>query len=110
MSFRDPRWPLKRNVLLLFCLAVAAAMFSATADGQVNSNVTLEQAIELANHNNHTLLAARTSILQNQAAEIRKLKKQQRQFATQSELNDLRQQLQTALAALRSKDQLLAQR
>jgi cobalt-zinc-cadmium efflux system outer membrane protein len=60
---------LKRNVLRLFCL-VAAAMFSAIADGQVNSNVTLEQAIELANHNNHTLLAARTTILQNQAAEI----------------------------------------
>jgi cobalt-zinc-cadmium efflux system outer membrane protein len=69
MSFRDRRWPLKRNVLRLFCL-VAAAMFSAIADGQVNSNVTLEQAIELANHNNHTLLAARTTILQNQAAEI----------------------------------------
>jgi hypothetical protein len=48
--------------------------------------------------------------VQMQAAEIRALKQQQKQFATQSELNDLRQQLQTALDALHSKDQFVAQR
>jgi hypothetical protein len=48
--------------------------------------------------------------VQKQAAEIRELKQQQKQFATQAELNDLKQQLQAALAALRSKEQLVAQR
>jgi hypothetical protein len=45
-----------------------------------------------------------------QDAEISQLKQQQKNFATQAELNDLKQQLQAALAALRSKDQLVAQR
>ena len=45
-----------------------------------------------------------------QADEIHDLKQQQKQFATQAEVNDLKQQLQAALAALRSKDQLVAQR
>ena len=45
-----------------------------------------------------------------QAAEIRDLKQRQKQFATRPELNDLKQQLQAALAALRPKDQLVAQR
>jgi trimeric autotransporter adhesin len=48
--------------------------------------------------------------VQRQAAEIRELKQQQKQFATQAELNDLKQQLQAALAALRSKDELVALR
>lgn len=48
--------------------------------------------------------------VQKQAAEIRELKQQQKQLATQVELNDLKQQLQAALAALRSKDNLVAQR
>jgi hypothetical protein len=48
--------------------------------------------------------------VQKQAAEIRELKQQQKQFATQVELNDLKRQLQAALAALRSKDNLVAQR
>jgi hypothetical protein len=48
--------------------------------------------------------------VQKQAVEIRELKQQQQQFATQAELNDLKQQLQAALAALRSKDELVARR
>jgi hypothetical protein len=48
--------------------------------------------------------------VQKQAAEIRELKQQQRQFATQAELNDLKQQLRAALDALRSKDELVARR
>jgi hypothetical protein len=45
-----------------------------------------------------------------QSAEIRSLKLQQRDFATRAELHDLKQQLQAALDALHSRDQLVAQR
>jgi hypothetical protein len=48
--------------------------------------------------------------LQKQASEIRELKHQEKQFATQAELNDLKQQLQAALTALHSKDEFVAQR
>jgi hypothetical protein len=48
--------------------------------------------------------------VQRQAAEIREMKQQQRQFATQAQMNDLRQQLQAALAALQARDQLVARR
>jgi cobalt-zinc-cadmium efflux system outer membrane protein len=61
---------LKLNPFPSFSLAVGAALVALTASGQVNSNLTLEQAIQLANQHNHSLLAARTTILQNQAAEI----------------------------------------
>jgi outer membrane protein, heavy metal efflux system len=70
MFFRNRRWPLKLNPFPSFSLAVGAALVALTASGQVNSNITLEQAIQLANQHNHSLLAARTTILQNQAAEI----------------------------------------
>jgi hypothetical protein len=49
------------------------------------------------------------SKVQQQAAEIRELNQQQKQFATQAELNGLKQQLQAALAALRSKNELVPQ-
>jgi hypothetical protein len=48
--------------------------------------------------------------VQRQAAEIRGLKQQQEQFATQAQMNDLRRQLQAALAALQARDQLVARR
>jgi hypothetical protein len=48
--------------------------------------------------------------VQQQAAEIRDLKQQQKQFATQAEVKDLRQQLQTALVRLQAKDALVAER
>src|SRR5580698_3942163 len=70
MFFRNRRWPLKLNPFPSFSLAVGAALVALTASGQVNSNITLEQAMELARQHNHSLLAARTTILQNQAAEI----------------------------------------
>src|SRR5580704_11015004 len=70
MFFRNRRWALKLNPFPSFSLALGAALVALTASGQVNSNVTLEQAIELANQHNHSLLAARTTILQNQAQEI----------------------------------------
>jgi hypothetical protein len=45
-----------------------------------------------------------------QDAEIRALKLQQKQFATQAEVQDLKQQLQAAVLRLRAADELLAQR
>jgi multidrug efflux pump subunit AcrA (membrane-fusion protein) len=54
--------------------------------------------------------AAQAEKINAQAAEIRDLEQRQQQLATRSELNELKQQLQAALAALRIKDQLLAQR
>ncbi len=49
-------------------------------------------------------------IIAAQATEIRDLKQQQKQFATHLEVNALKQQLRSALAALQAKDQLVAQR
>jgi trimeric autotransporter adhesin len=48
--------------------------------------------------------------MQQQAEEIRNLKQQQKQFATQAEVKDLKQQLQAALLKLHAKDELVAQR
>jgi len=48
--------------------------------------------------------------VQQQAAEIRDLKQQQNQFATQAEVKDLKQQLQAALLKLRAEDDLVARR
>jgi cobalt-zinc-cadmium efflux system outer membrane protein len=51
-------------------LLAACAMFCCAAFGQGPSKISLDQAIELALQHNHSLLAARTTILQNQAQEI----------------------------------------
>ncbi len=48
--------------------------------------------------------------VRKQAAEIRDLKQQRQQFATQSELKALKKQLQAALLKLRASDSLVAQR
>jgi hypothetical protein len=40
--------------------------------------------------------------VQKQAAEVRELKQQQKQFATRAEVQDLKQQLQAALFKLRA--------
>ena len=50
-------------------LAVAA-VFGSLASAQGPVRITLEQAIQMALRHNHTLQAARTTIQQNQAAEI----------------------------------------
>jgi outer membrane protein, heavy metal efflux system len=52
----------------LSCATIVDSAFSQAAAGP--SKITLEQAIELALQHNHGLLAARTTILQNQAQEI----------------------------------------
>jgi cobalt-zinc-cadmium efflux system outer membrane protein len=52
-------------------VAIAAALSClAAAFAQQPVRITLEQAIQMALQHNHTLLAARTNIQQNQAAEI----------------------------------------
>ncbi|MGC1449448.1 MAG: hypothetical protein WA830_05355, partial [Candidatus Sulfotelmatobacter sp.] len=55
-------------------IAVAAVVLSSlglnSAFAQVPARITLDQAIELALKHNHALQAARTTIQQNQAAEI----------------------------------------
>jgi outer membrane protein, heavy metal efflux system len=53
---------------VLSCAAFAEQAFGQAAGGP--SKITLEQAIQLAIQHNHSLLAARTTILQNQAQEI----------------------------------------
>src|SRR5690349_20960713 len=60
--------PSRRNPLKLNLPIVAGLLAAAHAQGQVR--ITLEQAIDLALKHNHSLKAARTTILQNQAAEI----------------------------------------
>jgi len=61
-----------KNIRIILAAAVALSSLvladSASAQGRVR--ITLEQAIEMALRHNHTLQAARTTIQQNQAAEI----------------------------------------
>ena len=59
------------NSQLVRVAAVAlAGVFSGTARAQAPVKITLDQAIDLALKHNHALLAARTTIKQNEAAEI----------------------------------------
>jgi len=70
MSCRNRRWPLKLSLFQPFRCALSVVLFAAAAHAQYNNKITLDQALALANQHNHSLLAARTTILQNQAAEI----------------------------------------
>src|SRR5579862_6369338 len=73
MYFRNRRWRLKRNGIFAASLALCCGTFANSTWAQVAagpSKITLEQALELARQYNHSLLAARTTILQNQAQEI----------------------------------------
>lgn len=54
--------------VVLWCAASVESAFGQAAAGP--SKITLDQAIELAIQHNHGLLAARTTILQNQALEV----------------------------------------
>jgi cobalt-zinc-cadmium efflux system outer membrane protein len=63
--------PMKNIRIVLVALAVFSSLAlagSAFAQGPVR--ITLEQAIQMALQHNHTLQAARTTVQQNQAAEI----------------------------------------
>ena len=72
--FRATKWrpPIVRSAALIFaCAATAFAQAPAqTAPQPAALRVTLDQAIDLAIQHNHSLEAARTTILQNQAQEI----------------------------------------
>src|SRR5260370_42217612 len=72
-KFRPPMWQhlILLGVAALFCAApVTAQSPTQTAPQNPPTRVTLDLAIELALKHNHSLQAARTTILQNQAQEI----------------------------------------
>src|ERR1019366_846685 len=74
MCCRNRRLPLntKRGAWSV-CAVLASMPCTGPAFGQATpgpARITLEDAIQLALRHNHTLLAARTTIQQNQAAEI----------------------------------------
>jgi outer membrane protein, heavy metal efflux system len=58
------------RIILAAAVVFSSLVLSDSAWAQGPARVTLEQAIQLALQHNHTLLAARTQIQQNQAAEI----------------------------------------
>jgi hypothetical protein len=53
---------------------------------------------------------AAAAVVAAQAAEIRAMKERQKQFVTQAEVQDLKQQLQAALFKLRAADEVVARR
>jgi cobalt-zinc-cadmium efflux system outer membrane protein len=61
---------LMKNVRFRWASVVAILASAQSVWAQGPARITLEQAIDLALKHNHTLLAARTQIQQNQAAEI----------------------------------------
>src|SRR6266481_7884607 len=72
-KFRPPMWQhlILLGVAALFCAApVTAQSPTQTAPQNPPTRVTLDLAVELALKHNHSLQAARTMILQNQALEI----------------------------------------
>jgi hypothetical protein len=82
------------------------------ADGRIGGVRYEELAPLLLNayQNQQRRIVALDSVNASQAAEIRELKQQQTQLATRAELHELQQQLQAALTALHSEDQLVAKR
>lgn len=69
LKSRGTMLPTSRVLLLGLCGVSAATLaFGQAAAGPVK--ITLDQAIQLAIQHNHTLLAARTTIVQNQALEV----------------------------------------
>ncbi|HET6144719.1 MAG TPA: TolC family protein [Candidatus Acidoferrales bacterium] len=65
------RWPLiALGVLLSLVAQRAAGQTAPAAPSAAPTRVTLDQAIDMALKHNHSLQAARTMILQNQASEI----------------------------------------
>jgi outer membrane protein, heavy metal efflux system len=59
-----------RHLRKLSPIATVFLLLAGTAMGQSTTRITLDQAIDLALAHNHSLLATRTLILQNQAQEI----------------------------------------
>src|ERR1700722_13612030 len=71
VSSKGPMFHTSSRLLLGLC--GASALLVAPASGQAPAQpakITIEQAIQLAIQHNHTLLANRTTIAQNQALEI----------------------------------------
>ena len=74
MKSRSSHLPIRNTrVIPVACAALACTLWMNPAHAQAPAGpakVTLEQAIQLAIAHNHSLLAARTSIAQNQALEV----------------------------------------
>src|ERR1700722_8937994 len=78
INSQNRKWPLKakgrivksrQSIFVAAGAVVCCASFVGSAWGQA-AKITLDQAIDLAGRNNHSLLALRTTILQNQAQEV----------------------------------------
>src|ERR1700722_10743144 len=73
-SFRNRRRRLKvKHMLLRISTFLVSTLFAGLACGQVTAGltkITFDQAIQLAIEHNHGLLAARTTIIQNQGLEV----------------------------------------
>src|SRR5579863_3741107 len=72
ISSRNRRDPLKVNLRIVLSLCIACLGVARVGHAQASgpAKISLDQAIQLAIAHNHSLLAARTTIAQNQALEV----------------------------------------
>ena len=108
----DPEGAVQYGLIAEEVAKVYPELVTRAADGRVSGVRYEELAPMLLNEmqEQQQRIAAQEAINSAQAAEIRDLKQQQKQFATQEDLKDLQQQLQAALAALHSENKLVARR
>ena len=108
----DPEGAVQYGLIAEEVAKVYPELVTRAADGRVSGVRYEELAPMLLNEmqEQQQRIAAQEAINSAQAAEIRDLKQRQKQFATQEDLKDLQQQLQVALAALRSENKLVARR
>jgi len=108
----DPEGPVQYGLIAEEVAKVYPELVTRAPDGRISGVRYEELAPMLLNElqEQQQRIAAQEAVNSAQAAEIRDLKQQQKQFATQEDLKDLQQQLQAALAALRSENKLVARR
>jgi hypothetical protein len=108
----DPEGPVQYGLIAEEVAKVYPELVTRAPDGRISGVRYEELAPMLLNElqGQKQRIAAQEAINSAQAAEIRDLKQQQKQFATQEDLKDLQQQLQAALAALQSENKLVARR
>jgi hypothetical protein len=108
----DPEGPVQYGLIAEEVSTVYPELVTRDADGRISGVRYEELAPMLLNayQTQQRRIAALDSVNATQAAEIRDLKERETQLATRAELNDLQERLQAALTALRSENQLVAQR
>jgi hypothetical protein len=108
----DPDGQVQYGLIAEEVATVYPELVTRDADGRIGGVRYEELAPLLLNayQNQQRRIVALDSVNASQAAEIRELKQQQTQLATRAELHELQQQLQAALTALHSEDQLVAKR